>query len=114
MTALLEFYTLCFIFFSPQRSASVVAANSPMLSVPDPLASGGDIKQNKFSRKSIGSSPTKQNSPEEHVPNGKNSVLLYDCSIRVFIFILVRVSVHLKNLKFWHLIAKFSLKIVLP
>ena len=64
---------IMFHFLSPQRSASVVAANSPMLSVPDPLASGGDIKQNKFSRKSIGSSPTKQNSPEGHVPNGKNS-----------------------------------------
>ena len=51
----------------------MVAANSPMLAVPDPSASGGDIKQNKFSRKSIGSSPTKQSSPEGHVPNGKDS-----------------------------------------
>ena len=70
----------------------MVAANSPMLTVPDQSASGGgsDIKANKFSRKSIGASPTKQGSADGHVPNGKNfsnrtiSYYLGDCSIRVY------------------------------
>ena len=50
----------------------MVAANSPVLNIPDPSTSGGDIKSNKFSRKSIGASPTKQNTTDGHVPNGKN------------------------------------------
>ena len=61
-----------FFFLSPQRSASVVAANSPTLTIPDQSANGSDIKLNKFSRKSIGASPTKQNTTDGHVPNGKN------------------------------------------
>ena len=50
----------------------MVAANSPVLTVPDSPAGGSDIKSNKFSRKSIGSSPTKQNTTDGHVLNGKN------------------------------------------
>ena len=59
----------------------MVAANSPMLTVPDQSADGStsEIKHNKFSRKSIGSaSPSKQSSTEGspgHVPNGKNFLI---------------------------------------
>ena len=63
-----------FCVLSPQRSASVVAANSPMMSATDQSADDSNIKSNKFSRKSIGS-PMKQSTEGKsgHVPNGKNS-----------------------------------------
>ena len=50
----------------------MVAANSPVLNIPDHSTSGSDIKPNKFSRKSIGGSPIKQNTTDGHVPNGKD------------------------------------------
>ena len=62
----------------------MVAANSPMLTVPDQSADGStsgtsEIKHNKFSRKSIGSaSPSKQLTSEGssgHVPNGKSFLI---------------------------------------
>ena len=59
----------------------MVAANSPMLTVPDQSADGStsEIKHNKYSRKSISSpSPSKSNSTEGstgHVLNGKNFLI---------------------------------------
>lgn len=66
----------------------MVAANSPMLRVPDQSPGSSEIKYNKQSRKSISTlSPSKQDSPEGssgHVLNGKVTHKMTGCSNRVF------------------------------